>query len=581
MSQYRLFPVSLVLCMLLSSCVHDRKYTGTVTGKKLLQFGQGTPMAHTLPDRITDMETWNPAVDAMIVGVTLRGEVRAKAHRPPWEKRFCWCVFGPEKVTWENVAEDVAALAKASRRADDLELFLRHNVLPGTVDMFDPRWEAITHNAAITGRMVREGGCKGLIFDTEQYGKEKYNQGQPFSYEKLAHADSRSFEEYAAQAQLRGRQWIEAFQKEAPEAVILFTFAHSNNLYRQWKAAGGHFDKGDLLTPEKRGLLTPAFIDGILEGAGAGITLIDGCEFTYGFRTWDDFRIARMLTGESWRISRVPELYRQKMQCGFATWMDMYYNHRGGFYPDEPENNYFTPRELAVALNNSLRFSDSYCWVWSEEPRWWPHRDFSEQYIRAFSEAKKEHPFGIDPVNSSTMTIGIPPGETTTIPHAADLRGRNSEIVFRSLWDDYQHVADLPLEAKFKLDPDQQGHDAEWFRMDFDDSAWRRIRVDEFWEHQGFSAYNGLAWYRVTFSVPRNLPDSRLFLSFGKVDEKADVWLNGKWLGKHPGPWNRRYEMEVTGRLNPGEPNHLVLAVTDTFGAGGLWAPVKLIAQQK
>ena len=52
-------------------------------------------------------------------------------------------------------------------------------------------------------------------------------------------------------------------------------------------------------------------------------------------------------------------------------------------------------------------------------------------------------------------------------------------------------------------------------------------------------------WYRRTFTVPDNMCGKRLFLKFGAVDYKAEVWLNGRFLGEHSGGYTP-FEFEIT-----------------------------------
>ena len=47
--------------------------------------------------------------------------------------------------------------------------------------------------------------------------------------------------------------------------------------------------------------------------------------------------------------------------------------------------------------------------------------------------------------------------------------------------------------------------------------------------------YEGSIWYRTKFDVTKSAPDHRLFVYFGAANYEADVYLNGKKLGKHIG----------------------------------------------
>lgn len=52
---------------------------------------------------------------------------------------------------------------------------------------------------------------------------------------------------------------------------------------------------------------------------------------------------------------------------------------------------------------------------------------------------------------------------------------------------------------------------------------------------RGFADHVGNLYYRRTFTVSSRMLEKRLFLRFGSVTHKAEVWLNGTCLGKHSG----------------------------------------------
>ena len=99
--------------------------------------------------------------------------------------------------------------------------------------------------------------------------------------------------------------------------------------------------------------------------------------------------------------------------------------------------------------------------------------------------------------------------------------------------------------------------------------------------------YQGIVWYQREFEItPR--ADERLFLEFGAVNYKADVYLNGKYLGQHVGGFTP-FSLEITDQSVDGV-NKLTLGVdsrrdwqsvpppvTDWETYGGITRPVHLI----
>jgi beta-glucuronidase len=94
-------------------------------------------------------------------------------------------------------------------------------------------------------------------------------------------------------------------------------------------------------------------------------------------------------------------------------------------------------------------------------------------------------------------------------------------------------------------------------------------------------------WYKKTFSFNRN-PDKRLFLYFGAVNYKTDVYLNGLKLGSHEGGFTP-FQFEITDLVKEGQ-NSIVVKVNnkrakdglpglgyDWFNYGGITREVNLI----
>jgi beta-glucuronidase len=86
----------------------------------------------------------------------------------------------------------------------------------------------------------------------------------------------------------------------------------------------------------------------------------------------------------------------------------------------------------------------------------------------------------------------------------------------------------------FATDPGDRGRAEEWFARFPERHA--AIAVPGSWNtHAAFWSYTGAAWYRRTFDAPY---DGRLLLSFRGVFYDAEVWLDGRRLGRHEGGYS-------------------------------------------
>ncbi len=73
-------------------------------------------------------------------------------------------------------------------------------------------------------------------------------------------------------------------------------------------------------------------------------------------------------------------------------------------------------------------------------------------------------------------------------------------------------------------------------------------------------------WYRRTFTAPP-LKGKRLLLHFGAVDWRAEVWVNGKAVGKHEGGYDP-FTFDITAALKGKGSEEIVVAVWDPSDTG-------------
>lgn len=101
----------------------------------------------------------------------------------------------------------------------------------------------------------------------------------------------------------------------------------------------------------------------------------------------------------------------------------------------------------------------------------------------------------------------------------------------------------------------------------FDDSGWSSVNTPHTWNavdgaDGGNNYYRGVGWYRRHYTVPNQLAGRRLYLQFAGVNQVADVWVNGTYLGQHEGGYSR-FRFGVTGVLVPGGDNVIAVRVSN------------------
>ncbi len=125
---------------------------------------------------------------------------------------------------------------------------------------------------------------------------------------------------------------------------------------------------------------------------------------------------------------------------------------------------------------------------------------------------------------------------------------------------------------------------------DFDKSPTLTVPGDWNSQQEKLFYYEGTVWYKRSFDYTMSNENNRLFLYFGAINYKAEIYLNGKKIGMHEGGFTP-FNFEVTSIVKP-KDNYLVVKVdnkrfkeaiptinTDWWNYGGITRDVKLIEE--
>jgi hypothetical protein len=112
------------------------------------------------------------------------------------------------------------------------------------------------------------------------------------------------------------------------------------------------------------------------------------------------------------------------------------------------------------------------------------------------------------------------------------------------------------------------------------DGKWSKITVPGEWERQGFNNFNGTAWYRKQFVIPKELDGEDLVLVLGKIDDFDHTYFNGKWIGSTNYHDRQRIYSISSDMFTAGAMNVLLVYVKDTQQRGGIYeGPIGLMKQ--
>ncbi len=233
-----------------------------------------------------------------------------------------------------------------------------------TLDWFDDDlWATISANARLVSRAVAASGARGILFDPEYYDFADYS---PWRYFPWAFPDQ-TFEEVEAQARRRGAEYVRALQSAQPEMTVLSLW-WMGVVYAQTQANGGLEGSGYELM---RG-----FLDGMLDGAAPGLTLIDGNEGTY-------------YIDESWLVTNnydyvryqattlLDPVHRPTWQAQHQTAYAVYADYPLGL---DPAYNWGHSEDFRLDwfehnVYHALLTTDEFVWVYDEEINWWDEPD--------------------------------------------------------------------------------------------------------------------------------------------------------------------------------------------------------------
>ena len=567
--------------------------------KKVIHLFQYWPDAKYLRENIRRMESL--PFDGFVVQPT--AVIDGKATPPSgYSGFFRW--WGPKEIGEEAMAGMLADL-KATDLGRFTDNFLlvhsQSSPLPAPSWWDDEAWEAITANMVLAARIAREGGLKGIFFEAEHYGAAespymyRFNYGYAESNErdmlKRGLIDKvHTWEEFADAARRRGRQIMRAMCEVYPGiTLIAHPGWHENAKFRR------DLFKHKLLSASSYSLLAP-FADGLMEGATRDAVIVDGGTNCYPLTLNKRFVAMRERIRNAHDVSAIPELYKKKMKVGCGIMMDfLHFDPLQGWHKD-PEDfglNHFTPRDFGNALYFAMLNSDRYVWVYSEldgavfledvyghwqDPQEHAKPTVHEEYIREMNRAREPRDLDTGRDNSPVADIPIPAS-------ALELPDYGDEATFGPLRDDYEIIADLPKEWLFFADDENLGLSTLGYHdVATDVSEWKPIEIGDYVQRRGYR-FRGIAWYRCSFAVPKELEGQKVFLLFGGVVSRPpNVWVNAKLFSKPCDSKERSGVLivDVTGQALYGQDNIVVVPIITRDGKpAGIYKSVKLATLER
>ena len=222
--------------------------------------------------------------------------------------------------------------------------------------------------------------------------------------------------------------------------------------------------------------------------------------------------------------------------------------------------------------------------------------------------------------NETIFGINKEPGRATMLLYASEKEMKRDAAYQKPwLWPESSLRLMLNGQWQFNWVPKPEDRPIDFYKPNFDASAWKTIPVPSCWEMQGYGTPiytnvtypiknqpplirgqegytvlnepNAVGSYRRTIKVPAEWNGREIYLHFNGIYSAAYVWVNGKKVGYTQGP-NNDAEFDVTCYLKPGEENLVCVEVyrwsdgsyiedQDMFRMSGIHRDVYLEARQK
>jgi hypothetical protein len=314
--------------------------------KQLIEFGWDEPNPRFMREHIAQLQA--SPFDGCVFHVDYS---RASGD----SDSFTWNLWGHRRFESGQLAPALADL-RATSFGRFRENFLRVNVTPADLDWFEDHG-AVLVNLELAARLAKQGGCRGVLFDVEQY------RGKLWDFREQTKQRPRSWDEMSARVSALGAEAMRAFERGYPGLTVFMTFAYSMPL-----------DETGILRqalPDARyGLLVP-FLDGMVSAASDSAVIVDGHEASYPYLDPAQFaaKADSMRLGVR-RLAAQPDRYAKRNSVGFGIWLDFNW-YKLGWDEHDPMKNHFSPPAFARSVQAALDHADRYVWIYSEKPRWW------------------------------------------------------------------------------------------------------------------------------------------------------------------------------------------------------------------
>ena len=343
-------------CLVLAAGILPASQARTVSekteGKKVLGlcwgFSAASPsvcLKHA--DRFADA-----GFDGQLMQVlTWKGGKRLEMHFNIWDTEW----------RYDDYRQEIPVLKKLTAHRAFRETFLSSLTAPSKrrIDWNgdDEIWSRTAANLRTAARIAREGGCRGLWMDTEDYRKKLQFKRVP---------GEMPLDELRRTVRTRAAQLFKGAFEEYPDMTLfsLWFLSLSPNWY-----ASPYGDRDEHAIADGESDLWPAFVNGILDVLPESAWLVDGNENYWCDADKNSFCRDRLWIKRGLRELVAPEnkaKYDRQMQVSTGLYLDMYVNGTNTVwrFPEKDGSRLETFHRNYVQAIDAV---DEYVWLYGEK----------------------------------------------------------------------------------------------------------------------------------------------------------------------------------------------------------------------
>ncbi len=116
-----------------------------------------------------------------------------------------------------------------------------------------------------------------------------------------------------------------------------------------------------------------------------------------------------------------------------------------------------------------------------------------------------------------------------------------------------------------------------WHMPEVDHANWKSMQLPVLWEQAGLPGFDGIVWFRRTFTLPENFANQAGTLTLGPIDDIDVTFVNGEKVGTTE-QYNEPREYEISADILQAGENIIAVKVVDTGGGGGIWGTAEQMA---